>query len=293
MAFLVAGCSIADSEATSTVPAEGIYISIGDSYAAGSQPARSGRLETTRNGFAYLIESRVAAAGGHLKLLNFGCSGATSTSVLTHVGCDQAALGPAAAPYSTSTQIDAVVAAISQNRSKVRLITIVIGGNDINACLPPSSVELTDGDAACLEAAIVTLSANLRELLGRIRGVAGPEIQILGLTYPNFYLGAWLLGNDAAKKLAEASIPFFRDRLNPLLQDEYTRAQASFADITEASGGYGPFGPTTDMTPYGVIPTPVAQICTLTNYCALGDPHPTDEGYEFIADQVMKATQLT
>ena len=200
MTVLLSGCSGQEPGPAYPVPADGIYISIGDSYAAGSQPAPNGGLHTTRKGFTYVVESRVAAAGGHLELLNFGCSGATSTSVLTQIGCDQEAMGPAAAPYSSSTQIDAAVAAITQNRSKMRLITIIIGGNNINGCLPPSSVDLTDGDAACLDRAVATLSANLREILGRIRGVAGPDIPILGLTYPDIYLGAWLLGNDAAKK---------------------------------------------------------------------------------------------
>lgn len=47
---------------------------------------------------------------------------------------------------------------------------------------------------ACTGAAsssvLSTLWSNLDDLLTRVRGVVGPEVQIIGLTYPDVFLGS-------------------------------------------------------------------------------------------------------
>ena len=53
------------------------YVSLGDSYSVGYQPG----LGATAGYTAYV------AAKTHLTLVNFGCAGATTTSILDTVGC--------------------------------------------------------------------------------------------------------------------------------------------------------------------------------------------------------------
>src|SRR4051794_26297321 len=85
---------------TSPPPATGspgqLYVSIGDSYAAGYQPTAPQQGATTTNGFAYQVVDGSKAKGYNLKLVNFGCGGATTQSLLTSVGCKQDQLGPGA-----------------------------------------------------------------------------------------------------------------------------------------------------------------------------------------------------
>ena len=58
--------------------------------------------------------------------------------------------------------------------------------------------------------------------------------------------------------------------------------------MTQQTGGYGPLTNLTELEPYGSIPTAVATVCQLTRSCDLGDTHPTDEGYERIADLILE-----
>jgi hypothetical protein len=128
--------------------------------------------------------------------------------------------------------------------------------------------------------------ANLQTALARIRAAA-PDALIVGTTYPDVALGAWTTPFPGAQQRATDSIVAFRDVINPALRDAYAAVGARFVDVTEATGGYGSLTATTVLDPYGQIPTPVAQVCTLTAFCTSFDIHPTKAGYQIIADLVL------
>jgi lysophospholipase L1-like esterase len=295
MALLgVAGCGGDRPFVPPPLPAaDEVYVSIGDSYAAGDQPAAHGELTTTRNGFAYQVADRLGTAGRPLKLLNLGCTGSTSTDLVTTPGCPndgQALDGP---PYPSMAQADAAISALRAYPDRVRLITVSIGGNDINACLgsAPESTGRSakaDDQRACVDRALNTVRTNLDALLTRIRGAAGPDVAVIGLTYPDVFLGAWVGGDTKAQETARASVDLFRDRFNPMLAATYAAHGATFVDITALSGAYGPWDQLTRLAPYGSLPAPVARVCQLTNYCSSGDLHPTTEGYTLITDAVLR-----
>ena len=69
-------------------------MSLGDSYAAGYEAG----VGTTRNGFAYQVADEASGQSHPLELVNFGCGGATTTSILNAVGCSPEGLGPGATP---------------------------------------------------------------------------------------------------------------------------------------------------------------------------------------------------
>lgn len=270
-------------------PTDRLYVSIGDSYAAGYQPSEEGAGATTTNGFAYQVADRMAAAGTPLRLVNFGCSGITSTTLLNDRGCAAGARGPGGQIYHSSSQAQAAVQFLREHRQQITLITVIVGGNDVKPCLQTAEGTLRPAAASCVDSAVATLRSNLARLLQGVRAAVGPDVAVVGLTYPDVFLGAWLSGASDAHDRASDSVALFRDVLNPALRAEYVKAGAVFEDITAASGAYGSMADTTVDAPYGTIPQPVAQVCALTYYCELGDPHPTTGGYTLIADQVLRA----
>src|ERR1700734_3481221 len=69
--------------AAKTKPVKGILLSLGDSYSVGWQELPGGTQGPTHNGPADQLVPLAAARGWHLKLVNLGCGGATTNSMLT------------------------------------------------------------------------------------------------------------------------------------------------------------------------------------------------------------------
>jgi len=277
---LVAGCSSSGGSNNAAASAE-YYVSIGDSYAAGFQPTAHGKGSTTRNGFAYQLTTDATAKGYHLTLENFGCAGATTTSLLKTPGCDAANLGPGAKSYGQQTQAAAAEAFLRAHAGHISLITVSIGGNDITAC----------GQAAdpttCVATSLATVKANLTTLMTGLRAATGTATPIVGITYPDVLLADYLAKDAKTKGLATLSVLAFKSLINPALQGIYTAAGAKFADVTAATGAYGSMTATTTDPTFGSIPTPVAKVCELTFMCQFADIHPRTAGYALIAHLVL------
>jgi hypothetical protein len=113
----------------------------------------------------------------------------------------------------------------------------------------------------------------------------GKWLRIVGSTYPDDVLGAWVrpdsFGSRAATIAAE-SLTSFAQSINPGLRKAYASARGAFVDVTRATGAYGPFVTTNDRT-YGEVPVPVAKVCTLTYFCSRLGIHVTTPGYHIIA----------
>ena len=136
-----------------------------------------------------------------LELANFACSGATTTSLLNDVGCPSVALGPGAAPYDSQTQIEAAEAFLQAHPGQVDLITVSIGGNDVTKCAAqPDPVP-------CVTGAVSEVSTNLTTIVQRLRAAAGPDVLIVGTTYPDVLLGSWVSGNPSDQQLATCPSP--------------------------------------------------------------------------------------
>jgi lysophospholipase L1-like esterase len=266
--------TVATTAAASAVP---YYVSLGDSYASGYEAG----VGNTDNGFAYQVVDEAAAASHPLVLVNFGCGGATTTSLLEAEGCSPRGLGPGAEPYDGQTQVEAAETFIRDHPGEVGLITVSIGGNDVTAC------STADDPVACVTNAVEGISTTVPQILQRLRAAAGPEVLIVGTTYPDVILGQWLDGTPEAHQLASLSVTAFKELINPALAKAYADAGGTFVDVTAATGAYGPMTELTPLAPYGEIPVPVAQVCELTYYCAERDIHPNADGYQIIADLVV------
>ena len=259
-----------------------LYVSLGDSYASGYQPTAQGMGRNTRKGFAHQLPALAKKHGYDLELVNFGCAGATTISLLEAKGCNPKALALGGETYPATSQLRAAEKFVRANRKRVALITISIGGNDVTACARAAD------PVACVTAATKTIQKNVGETAKRLRKAAGAKVRITGITYPDVLLGGYLSPDQAQKDMAKLSIVAFRSLINPALKRAYAGAGARFVDVTAASGAYGSFDATTNLPPYGTIPTPVAKVCQLTFFCQFTDIHPRTTGYALIADLVAK-----
>lgn len=282
---LLAACSSSvhsapKSSASPQFPVQ-YYVSVGDSYAAGYQPTAQGKGGTTSNGFAYQLTTAAVAKGYHFTLRNFGCAGATTTSILEAPGCAAQNLGPGATSYAAQPQAAAVEAFLRAHRGQIGLITVSIGGNDITACGRATN------PTACVLTALGTVKKNLTTLMTSLRAAAGTSTPIVGITYPDVLLADYLSKDPTTKSLAPLSVVAFKSLVNPALQGVYTAAGAKFADVTAATGAYGPMTATTSVAGLGTLPVPVAQVCELTFMCEFQDIHPRTTGYALIARLIL------
>jgi lysophospholipase L1-like esterase len=265
------------AQAAKKTPTSQFFVALGDSYTVGYQDAVG---HTTHNGPADQLVPLARKRGYSFKLVNLGCGGATTDSMLTQLGCDAPALAPGASGYAGKTQTQAAVDFIKRHKGKVGLVTISISGNDITPCIPaPDPI-------TCTQTRMKTVRANLGKIVERLRAAGGKHMRIIGSTYPDVVLGAWVRPipfGDARFTVATNSITAFRDVLNPGLKKTYASVGGAFVDVTRATGAYGNFG-TVSTTTYGRIPQPVATVCRLTYFCTSLGIHMTTPGYHIIAE---------
>jgi hypothetical protein len=182
--------------------------------------------------------------------------------------------------YPSTTQITAADAFITAHRGHIGLITVSIGGNDVTACATQSN------PISCVGTAVKSITTNVTALSDDLRTAAGPNVPIIGSTYPDVILGAYVFpknpGPPAAITLAKESVVAFQLLINPALSKAYQSVQGSLVDVTKATGAYGSLTTTVKTKTYGTIPVPVATVCTLTWFCAKGDIHSRTPGYNLI-----------
>ncbi len=258
------------------------YVSLGDSYSVGTTDPE----HTTTNGYPNMLVKLARKRGYDFTLVNFGCGGATTTSMLNPtpaqraIGCVPAALMPGAANYPGQSQMQAALAFIKAHKGKVGLVTISIGGNDVDGCIANPTTA-----SACVIANMPRAVSNLTTMVKQLRAAGGKKMRIVGSTYPDVVLGAWVrqdVFGPIAPNLAAQSLTSFATVINPGLRKAYATGGASFVDVTTATGAFGPFVTTTIPT-YGDVPVPVAKVCQLTYFCKDLNIHMQPAGYEIIA----------
>jgi lysophospholipase L1-like esterase len=167
---------------------------------------------------------------------------------------------------------------------KAGLVTMVIGGNDLAPCA------ISQDPLHCASTTVAGIRNNVAAALAELREAA-PDVQIVGLTYPDVFLGAWVNPSfPNGKNIAQLSVPMFQD-FNGTIAAVYAKFGAKFADVTNTTGGYAALTELTQDPKYGQIPTSVAKVCALTHFCDRTDVHPTPAGHQAIADTVLAASR--
>ncbi len=236
------------------------YLALGDSLAFGYQPNK-----VFDQGYVNQLYASLHATQPRLVLNNLGCPGETSQSLVAGGKC----------PYpGGASQLATALAFLRAHRGAVRLITIDIGGNDVNQC-----VSLATGiDETCFREGLLTIAINLLPTVTALRRAA-PEATIAGMTYYDTVLAAWLTG-PAGQALAKQSLALSHE-FNGLLSLIYRIGGFRVADVAGAFS-------TDDMTTLvNGVPLDVVRICQWTWMCApapLGpDIHANQAGYGVIA----------
>ena len=254
-------------------PPPSYYLALGDSLAAGYQPVGS-----RDDGYVPQVYRAVGSKVPNTRLVNLSCDGATTATLLS---------GGGACGYpGGDSQLAAAEKFLHSHGAKVMLVTIDIGGNDVNRCAAGGTI-----DAACAAAAIGTVKANLNVIMQRLR-LAAPEVSMVGMTYYDPYLASWLSG-PSGQAVARQSVAL-TTQLNQELTQVYTASSARVADV---GGAFATTDLTTPATFPGVgeVPLAVANICTLTWMCVPGrspDIHPNSAGYEVIAQAFLAQSPL-
>ncbi|MDP9235872.1 MAG: SGNH/GDSL hydrolase family protein [Chloroflexota bacterium] len=159
VAAVLASMAAACSHSSSPAKYEGIYVSLGDSVAAGN-----GASDKASTSFAALL----AKDEGGLQLVNLAVAGNTTTDVIE----------------KQLPQIDAAAAS-----RKIAFIAISIGGYDLAALIPNATCQQDPLPASCpLDEALASVERNLDQIMRALR-MQHADTPIVLLLYPNFFSG--------------------------------------------------------------------------------------------------------
>ncbi|MEW2357691.1 SGNH/GDSL hydrolase family protein [Spirillospora sp. NPDC029432] len=260
----VSAMSLTGTAAAAAAPE--YYLALGDSLSVGVQPG-PGR---TDQGYTDRLHADLKARHPRLKLVKLGCPGETTTTMLDGGICR----------YAAGSQLNAAESFLKKHSGRVRYVTLNIGANDTNACLPGGGV-----DAGCALKGVGSLVANLPRITARVRLAGGGTPVYAAMNYYNPGLASWVSGGGG-KAAALASIPVI-DVFNTYEHAVYRAGGFRVADVNGAFSGH-------DLTtkvaapPYGTVPLAVARICAWTYQCGDGDGHATPAGYQKIAGAFLK-----
>jgi len=258
---------IAGQGATQFNPPKRYYLALGDSLAFGFQfvtfnanfPSVPASLFST--GYVDVLSGMLREIRPDITTLNYGCPGETSGTFI-HGGCFYTAFGfPLHDPFD-GAQLSAALAFLRGHRGQVSPITINIGTNDLNELST-----LCGDDVSCYfangPAVLDRIATNLHHILSQLRAAAH-DAEII--TFTNY---------DVAS-LADPRLAQLNQAFNAAIVSTAAASSVRVADVFGAFNGG---------------PQP-ATLCALTFVCtALQDSHPTDAGYEVIAQQIWAASE--
>lgn len=259
---------------------EGIYLSLGDSLAAGSLANAAGdTIYPSNKSYTDRLFSKVQGRFGdgitHEKL---GCDGEKTTDMLTGAETKCA--------YATGTQLGDAMAILATG--EVVLVTIDIGANDINR-----AARLCNFEPGCVGAAANDIVTNVVIIMTALRstGYTGP---IVGMNYynPNVAASIGYFPGAPGPLAPDPAFAVLSDTLavgfNAGLEWAFGLFGAHVADVygTFASGDFGDDGGKWQKKGNG-IPDNADAACRLTYMCPKGDAkaniHPTKKGYKVMA----------
>ena len=243
---------------SSAAPADPVYLALGDSLAASFQP--NGDL---RSGYAEQVYQLEQAGIPDLMLKKLACPGATTRTMDVPV---------ARCSYPAGTQLDQAVSMLSSR--DVAFVTLQIGSNDVFRCFRFGKAAFDQG---CVDDLLPKLQERLTTIVQTLQA-AGPGVPIVGATYYDPLLAAWLI--PCVDPAAVADIAAVWSSFNDALEQTYAGLGVPVADI-EGAFSTDDFGTIVHVRHLGDVPLNVARVCQWTFACAPRgfDPHPNTIGY--------------
>jgi len=200
-----AGARGAQAESSqSEAEAGGIYLALGDSYAAGL-----GASDAATTSYVALVWQDLRQRFPRLELVNLAVAGHTSRELLDE-------------------QLPSALRAVEEGG--VRTVTISIGGNDLMVLGANEECVRDPTSAACpLGEELVEVEANLGRTLGELRAAAGLDVPIVIMTYPNMFS---IPGHPFEEPAAPAL-----GRLNEVVREVAGRYDVGVAELSHAFDG--------------------------------------------------------
>jgi lysophospholipase L1-like esterase len=255
-----------------------VYLSLGDSLAAGSQPDASGHDRPTGEGYADVLGARLQKVYPGLRTIKLSCGGTRTRTILEGGSSCQEEDEP-----GQVLQAERYLA----RHPEVVLVTVDVGDNDVESCLdvhPPAI------DAGCIHRGRTAIGRNLPQIAKRLRAAAGPTTPVVGITDYDQFLALWLDGPEG-RAAARRAVRIIRS-LNVLMASVYRSHGVLVAEASRdfASGDLRRRG---RLPGYGRVPLAVERICRWTWACSappIGhDDHAKPQGYRVIAQAVLDA----
>ena len=261
-ALLVASTATA-SDSGKFNPPKAYYLSLGASTGFGLQLDKLFALldsgtytpDAFNTGYTDDFAAQMRQIRPDQQVENLSCPGET-TDTMINGGCFFTSSDGFGLPIHVNysgAQLDAAVAFLRSHRGKVSPITIDIGANDAADVIS----DQCNFDPSCIAQSGLKqhLSDNLDHILGALRGAA-PDAEIIVVGVYNVF-----------KITNPSSDDLWNQNYVQVASDAAARNKARFANAFDAIH-------TTD------------QICEFTFLCTSGDAHPTDAGYQVIANLI-------
>lgn len=227
--------------------ANGWYLALGDSLAAGLQPTTGD--EPTR-GYAGPVLADLQDSQPKTKLVNLACSGESTTAMIQGGRCS----------YEEGSQLAQAEEFLHAHARTTRLVTLTMGSNNVLPCVHGTAI-----DQPCVLAGLATAQRELPVILARLRAAA-PDAQIVVTSYYNPYAVA----PDAATRAASGQLTGI---LNSIVAGSAAASGAQVADV------YGTF--------HAGAPDAATYVCAWTWMCTpYRNVHANDAGYAAMADAV-------
>jgi lysophospholipase L1-like esterase len=239
-------------------------LALGDSLAAGVGAS------TPAHGYVTLLYRDLLATWPGLRLVDLGCSGATTTTFISGGGCS----------YADGSQLGAAEAFLRAHRGQTAVVTLDLGINDVDGCM-----SLTSVDGGCVRAGLSRAAAGIAAIVAGLQA-ADPTVPLVGSDYYDPFLAAWRTGSSGRTVARQSAAGILA--LDQLLTSDYTVADVPVARVSARFGitGLG----SADTVTVGSTPGAVTRVCALTWMCSADDIHPNDLGHAEMAavfDQVV------
>lgn len=261
---VAAGTAAAQSLPAKYDPPKSYYLALGDSIAYGYQAfkAQANVPPSGYNtGYVDPFATRLRQIRPNITVVNYGCPG-ESTDSFVNGPCPWTAAGHQLHNAFSGTQLQAAIGFLRAHRGQVSPVTLTLSGNDLPLLLGPCTVN-GQIDLNCVQANtpgfIAAFAERMSGILRQLR-YAAPDAEII-------VTGAW---DSYATMLAFAD-PLYRS-INKAMADSGALNRARFAD------------PFLLFNPQGDPAAEVQTLCRLSLLCTQNDSHPSDAGYQALAD---------
>jgi lysophospholipase L1-like esterase len=273
---LAAAAAAMPAAASASAAKRHYYVALGDSLSQGMQPNIDGVTENTKEGYVNDLFATERGRIRNLKLVDLGCYGETSASMLTGKG------NPGAALYhcrpAGGSQLAAAVRFLRAHhaRGEVPLVTVDIGANDVDRCAQAADI------GTCVNDGTNSIDTNVPKILSALRRAApaGTTFAFMNLYDP--LLAGYF--SPSGHNLAMAT-PALAQEVNGKLAAVAAAAHFKLADVAAAFDTYD----STTMVTWEnqQIPVNVARVCAYTWACQTPPTgpniHANRDGYAVIA----------